>query len=92
MVHHGYAKGTPMAIPWLCHWHMPEIPQSRNSQGKVRELKKMRKVKEKLANFDRLSEPKISTTLQGHLDDLSFCQSGLSRSQSKFSVVRENEG
>ena len=56
------------------------LRKKEESQGKVRE---------KSGNFDRLSGPESSTTPQVQHDDLSFCQSGLSRSRGKFSEVRE---
>ena len=43
-------------------------------------------------NFDRLSVPKGSSTLQVQLGDLSFFQNATLRSQRKLSEVRENPG
>ena len=49
------------------------VKKSKNSQGKVREFEKNRKVRETSGNFDRLSEPRRSITPQVQLDDVIFC-------------------
>ena len=51
-------------------------------------MKKVRVVREKSGNFDRLSQFKSPTTSQGQLNDLSFYQNAMSRSQGK---AREEE-
>ena len=57
----------------------------------IRGFGERKKVREKSGNFDRLSEPKSSSILQVQLDDLSFFQNAISRSQGKFSEVKSGE-
>ena len=56
-----------------------KVKKGLNSQGKVRELTKMRKVWEMSVNFDKLSEPKSSLIDQVQLVDLGFFQIATSR-------------
>ena len=50
---------------------------------KSRKVKKGKNSQEKSGNFDKLSEPERSATPQVQLDDLSFCQNAISKSQGK---------
>ena len=63
---------------WALSW-------KSGKSGKVRKVKKGKIVKEKSGNFERLSEPKRSTTPQVQPNDLNFCQNAISRSQGEFS-------
>ena len=65
------------------------VLEIREKSGNSR---KKRKVREKSVNFDRLSEPESSFPPQVQLVDLSFFQNAISRSQGKFSEVREKSG
>ena len=60
--------------------------------GIVREKSENLRKRKKVREFDRLSEHESFTTTQVQLDDINFCQDGLSRSHEKLSYVREKLG